>query len=291
MHRFKHVAIWGGGLMGGGIAQVTAQGGIPVTLVEVSEDRCNAARKAIEQSLTRMAKKQVAAEAMVKESVANTMSLITFTTDEKMAASRAELIVEAIVENIEIKNALWKKLDQLASKDCIFATNTSSLSVADQAKATTRADRFGGLHFFSPVPMMKLVEVVQADETSKETTDKLFEFSQKIGKTAVVAKDTKGFIVNRLLIPSMLEACRLVERGVASVEDVDIAMRLGAGHPMGPFTLSDSVGIDVLKLITDAWHKVEPENPIFNPSKLIDEKVAQGKLGRKTGEGFYKYTK
>lgn len=278
--------------MGGGIAQITASAGIPVTVVEVSEDRCNSARKAIETSLTRVATKKFAADpSKVKPDVDSTLSLMTFTTDEKLAASRAELIVEAIVENIEVKNALWAKVDALASKDCVFATNTSSLSVADQAKATSRPDRFGGLHFFSPVPMMKLVEVVQADGTSKETADALFEFSKKVGKTPVLARDTKGFIVNRLLIPYMLESCRLVERGVASVEDVDTAMKLGAGHPMGPFTLSDSVGLDVLKLIADSWSKVEPENPIFQPSKLIDGKVAAGKLGRKSGEGFYKYTK
>jgi 3-hydroxyacyl-CoA dehydrogenase len=292
MNRFKHVAVWGGGTMGGGIAQVTATAGIAVTVVEMSEDRCTAARKIIEQSLTRVAKKKFAEDdAKAKASVDTTLSLITFTTDEKLAASRAELIVEAIVENIDAKNALWKKIDGFANKDCIFATNTSSLSVADQAKVTTRGDRFGGLHFFSPVPMMKLVEVVKTDDTSKETADKLYEYSQKIGKTPVFAHDTKGFIVNRLLIPYMLEACRLVERGVATPEDVDIAMKLGAGHPMGPFTLCDSVGIDVLKLISDSWSKAEPENPIFRPSKLIDEKVAAGKLGRKSGEGFYKYTK
>jgi len=290
--RFKNVAVWGGGLMGGGIAQVTAQASIPVTVVEVSDDRCKLARKNIEGSLSRVAKKNFAGDdAKAKSFVNDTMSLITFTTDEALAASRAELIVEAIVENIEAKNVLWKKLDPLASKDCVFVSNTSSLSVDLQAAATSRADRFGGLHFFSPVPMMKLVEVVKGASTSEGTTNALVDFSKKIGKTPVVCTDTKGFIVNRLLIPYMLESCRLVERGVATVEDVDVAMKLGAGHPMGPFTLCDSVGIDVLKLIADAWAKAEPENPLFKPSKLIDEKVAAGKLGRKTGEGFYKYTK
>jgi len=292
MQRFKHVAVWGGGTMGGGIAQVTAQAGIPVTVVDVSEARCGVARKNIENSLARVAKKQFESDPeKAKQYVANTMSLITFTTDEALAASRAELIVEAIVENMDAKHALWKKIDAVAPKETIFATNTSSLSVATQANATTRPDRFGGLHFFSPVAMMKLIEIVQADGTSPETTKKLYEFSKKIGKTPVVAKDTKGFIVNRLLIPYMLEACRLVERGVATVEDVDVAMKLGAGHPMGPFTLSDSIGIDVVKLICDAWRQAEPENPLFQPCKLIDEKVAAGKLGRKTGEGFYTYKK
>lgn len=278
--------------MGGGIAQVTATAGVPVSIVEVTDDRCNASKKAIAASISRLAKKKFEGdEAKIKAHVDEVLSNISFTTSVETAAGEADLIIEAIVENIDAKRELWKTVDPIAKKDCIFATNTSSLSVLDQASVTQRADRFGGLHFFSPVPMMKLVEVVKADTTSQETVDKLSGFCKKIGKTSVVTKDTKGFIVNRLLIPSMLEACRLVERGVATVEDTDVAMKLGAGHPMGPFTLADSVGIDVLKLITDAWHKEEPENPLFIPSKLIDEKVKEGKLGRKTGEGFYKYTK
>lgn len=289
---FNSVTVWGGGTMGGGIAQVAAQAGVPVTIVEVSDDRINASRKAIASSIGRVAKKKFEGkDDEAKKYVDTTMSQITFTTDEKAAAEKSELIIEAIVEDMAAKTALWKKIDAFAPKNCVFATNTSSLSVEKQAAATGRADRFGGLHFFSPVPMMKLVEVVQADTTSKETANALLEFSKKIGKTAVLTKDTKGFIVNRLLIPYMLESARLVERGVATVEDVDVAMKLGAGHPMGPFTLSDSVGIDVIKLITDAWHEAEPENPLFKPVKLIDDKVAEGKLGRKTGEGFYKYTK
>lgn len=278
--------------MGGGIAMVTAQAGIPVSVVEVSDDRCALAKKTIHGSLSRVAKKKFEGDvAKMDEYVNNILSNITFTTSAEAAAGDADLVVEAIVEQIEAKRELWSKLDSIAKKECIFATNTSSLRVLDQASVTKRADRFGGLHFFSPVPMMKLVEVVKSDATSDETAKQLSEFVVKIGKTAVTTKDTKGFIVNRLLIPSMLEACRLVERGVATVEDTDIAMKLGAGHPMGPFTLADSVGIDVLKLITDAWHKEEPENPLFTPSKLIDQKVAEGKLGRKSGEGFYKYTK
>ena len=287
---FKQVAVWGGGLMGGGIAQITATAKIAVTVVEVSEDRCTASRKAITSSLLRVAKKKFeTSEEEQKKYVQDILSFIVFTTDAQAAAGSADLIIEAIVENMSAKTALWKQLDVLANKNCIFASNTSSLSVSEQATVTTRVDRFGGLHFFSPVPMMKLVEVVGTDVTSASTITQLVDFSTKIGKTAVVAKDTKGFIVNRLLVPYMLEACRLVERGVASVEDVDTAMKLGAGHPMGPFALSDSVGIDVLKLISDAWFKLEPENLLFKPSKLIDEKYAQGKFGKKSGEGFYKY--
>jgi 3-hydroxyacyl-CoA dehydrogenase len=289
---FKNVAVWGGGTMGGGIAQITAAAKIPVTVVEVSDSRIEVARKNMTTSLTRVAKKMYDGnEAQMKKFVDETISFVTFTTNEEQAAGKADLIVEAIIENIEAKRTLWKKLDAVAGKDCIFATNTSSLKVSDQAAVTNRRERFGGLHFFSPVALMKLVEVVKADETSQETVDALYSYSKAIGKVPVIARDTKGFIVNRLLIPYMLEACRLVERGDATFQDVDTAMKLGAGYPMGPFQLSDSVGIDVMKLIADAWNKEEPTNPLFFPSKLINDKVAEGKLGIKSGEGFYNYKK
>lgn len=289
---FNKIAVWGGGTMGGGIAQVSAQAGVNVSVVEMTDDTCAKSKKTIAGSLNRVAKKKFDGDAAkMDEYVNSVLSNITFTTSAQAAAEDADLILEAIVENIDAKQKLWTQVDAIAKKECIFATNTSSLAVLDQASVTKRADRFGGLHFFSPVPMMKLVEVVKSDATSNETADALKAFVTKIGKTPVITSDTKGFIVNRLLVPSMLEACRLVERGVASVEDVDVAMKLGAGHPMGPFTLADSIGIDVMKLITDAWHLQEPDNQLFVPSKLINEKVAEGKLGRKTGEGFYKYTK
>ncbi len=288
--RFSRVAVVGGGLMGGGIAQITASAGIPVTVVDVDAKACERSKAGIVKSLQRVAKKKAGDDAAKAEAMVNdVVSRITFTSKPEEAAQNAELVVEAIVEKLEAKNKLWAAIDGVAPPECVFATNTSSLSVNDQAKVTKRGANFAGLHFFSPVPMMKLVEIVKGEETSQQTLDRLSEFSKKIGKTSVVCTDTKGFIVNRLLIPYMLESCRLVERSVATVEDTDVAMRLGAGHPMGPFTLCDSVGIDVLKLISDAWHEVEPENPLFFPSKLINEKVAQGKLGRKTGEGFYKY--
>lgn len=288
---FKAVAVWGGGTMGAGIAQVTALAGIPVTVVDVSQERLDVSRKSVEASLIRVGKKQHPGDyGKVKTLVDETVSRLIFTTNEHLAASNADLIIEAIVENIDEKRALWKKVDVMAPKECVFCTNTSSLKVGDQTAVTGRPERFAGLHFFSPVPMMKLVEVIKTEKTSQETVDQLVEYVKKLGKQPVLAVDTKGFIVNRLLIPYQLEACRLVERGVASIEDVDTAMKLGCGHPMGPFTLADSIGIDVIKFVTDAWHKEEPENPLFTPSRLIEEKVAQKKLGRKTGEGFYKYT-
>jgi 3-hydroxyacyl-CoA dehydrogenase len=292
LSRFNRVAIIGGGTMGGGIAQVTAQASIPVTVVDVDAAACERSKKEIVKSLQRVAKKKHENDAKAAESYVNDIvSRISFTSKAEEAAAESDLVIEAITEKLNAKNKLWQSIDSAASKECIFASNTSSLSIDAQAAVTKRADRFGGLHFFSPVPMMKLVEIVKGEKTSDETITKLNEYTKKIGKTPVICTDTKGFIVNRLLVPYMLESARLVERGVATVEDVDTAMRLGAGYPMGPFTLCDSVGIDVIKLITDAWHKEEPDNALFFPVKSIDEKVAQGKLGRKTGEGFYKYTK
>ncbi|KAK7201729.1 short chain 3-hydroxyacyl-CoA dehydrogenase [Novymonas esmeraldas] len=287
---FRSVAVWGGGTMGGGIAQVTAQAAVPVTVVDVSQARLDVSRKAIEASLLRVAKKKCDGDqAKMRAFVDTVLSHITFTTDEAQAAGGAELIIEAIVENIEVKRELFGRLDAMAPKSTVFCSNTSSLSITEMAAATSRKDRFAGTHFFSPVPMMKLLEVVRTEEVKPEVVEQLVAFGKKVGKVTVVAKDTEGFIVNRLLVPYQLEACRLVERGVASIQDVDTAMKYGCGYPMGPFELCDSVGIDVIKFIVDGWHAKFPEQPLFNPSKLINAQVAAGKLGKKTGEGFYKY--
>ncbi|GET93179.1 short chain 3-hydroxyacyl-coa dehydrogenase, putative [Leishmania tarentolae] len=287
---FKSLAVWGGGTMGSGIAQVTAQAAVPVTVVDVSQARLDVSRKVIEASLLRIAKKKLDGdEGKRKEFLDTVLSHITFTTDEAVAAGGAELIIEAIVENMDAKKELFGRLDKMAPKSTVFCSNTSSLSITEMASATARKDRFAGMHFFSPVPMMKLLEVVRTEEVNPAIIEQLTVFGKKVGKTPVVAKDTEGFIVNRLLVPYQLEACRLVERGVASFQDVDTAMKFGCGYPMGPFELCDSVGIDVIKFIVDGWHAQYPNDPLFKPSPLIDERVAAGKLGKKTGEGYYKY--
>ncbi|EPY40238.1 short chain 3-hydroxyacyl-CoA dehydrogenase [Angomonas deanei] len=279
----------GGGTMGGGIAQITAQAGIPATILEVSQDRIDFSRKQIEGSLARVAKKKCDGDATkMKAYVDGIMKNLTWTTDEKQAAD-TDLIVEAVIEDIKVKHDLFARVDKLAPKKTVFASNTSSLGIADIASVTGRKDRFGGLHFFSPVPMMKLVEVVRTEELSPEVLAQLKDFATKVGKVPVVTKDSMGFIVNRLLVPYQMEAIRLVERGVASIPDVDTAMKLGCGYPMGPFELCDSVGCDIIKFVIDGWHKQYPEEPLFKPSKLLDDLIAQGKLGKKTGEGFYKY--
>ncbi|KAG5463944.1 hypothetical protein LSCM1_00117 [Leishmania martiniquensis] len=287
---FRSLAVWGGGTMGSGIAQVTAQAAVPVTVVDVSQARLDASRKALEMSLGRVANKRCNGDQRkLKEFVESALSHVTFTTDEAAAASGAELVIEAIVENIDAKKELFRRLDKMAPKSTVFCSNTSSLSISEMASVTTRSERFAGMHFFSPVPMMKLLEVVRTEKVQPEIIEQLKTFGAKVGKVAVVTKDTDGFIVNRLLVPYQMEACRLVERGVATFQDVDTAMKLGCGYPMGPFELSDSIGIDVIKLIVDGWHARCPKDSLFNPSPLINERVSAGKLGKKTGEGFYKY--
>uniref|UniRef100_A0A7N6A7G0 3-hydroxyacyl-CoA dehydrogenase n=1 Tax=Anabas testudineus TaxID=64144 RepID=A0A7N6A7G0_ANATE len=263
----KHVTIIGGGQMGAGIAQVAASTGHTVALVDTSDDILKKSIKAIEGSLKRVAKKKFA---------------------DKPEAGE-EFIQKAIVENLKIKQDLFGRLDKLAPAHTIFASNTSSLRISEIASSTNRLDRFGGLHFFNPVPMMKLVEVVGTSSTSQETFDSLLNFGKVLGKTPVSCKDTPGFIVNRLLVPYNMEAIRLHERGHGSKEDIDIAMKLGAGYPMGPFELADYVGLDVIKFIMDGWNALEPDNPLFAQSELLNKLVAEGKYGRKTGEGFYKY--
>nr|XP_022917081.1 probable 3-hydroxyacyl-CoA dehydrogenase B0272.3 isoform X1 [Onthophagus taurus] len=289
----KNVVVIGGGLMGSGIAQVTAQAGQNVTLVEVNGDILKKAESNIGVSLGRVAKKlfkdKPASEA--EKFVNDTKSRIKGTTDVKSAVTDADLIVEAIIENIDIKHKLFKTLDETAPAKTLFASNTSSLSIGEIASVTNRKDRFGGLHFFNPVPMMRLLEVIRIPETSDETYKSFMEWGKAIGKTCVTCKDTPGFIVNRLLVPYMAEAVRLYERGDASVKDIDVAMKLGAGYPMGPLELADYVGLDTTHFILQGWHKKMPSEKLFNTLKTVEKLVKEGKLGVKSGEGFYNYKK
>ncbi|KAM9770187.1 hydroxyacyl-coenzyme A dehydrogenase, mitochondrial [Menidia menidia] len=286
----KHIMVIGGGQMGAGIAQVAASTGHTVTLVDTSEDILKKSVKGIEGSLRRVVKKKFADKPEAgEEFIQKVMQNVAISTDADAAVQTSDLVLEAIVENLKIKQDLFGRLDKLAAAHTIFASNTSSLPITDIASSTHRLDRFGGLHFFNPVPMMKLVEVIRTSATSQETFDSLLNFSKALGKTPVSCKDTPGFIVNRLLVPYMMEALRLYERGDGSKEDIDIAMKLGAGYPMGPFELSDYVGLDTMKFIIDGWSAADPENPIFAPSELLNKLVAEGKYGKKTGEGFYKY--
>ncbi|PWA30707.1 hydroxyacyl-coenzyme A dehydrogenase, mitochondrial isoform X1 [Gambusia affinis] len=288
----KNVTVIGGGQMGVGIAQVAASTGHSVTLVDMTDDILKKAMKGIQTSLRRVVKKTFSDDPESgDEFIQKVMQNVSTTTKPSAAAASSDLILEAIVENMKVKQDLFGFLDKMAPEHTIFASNTSSLPISDIASATSRPDRFGGLHFFNPVPMMKLVEVVATSSTSPETSESLLNFTKALGKTPVCCKDTPGFIVNRLLVPYMMEALRLHERGHGSKEDIDTAMKLGAGYPMGPFELSDYVGLDTLKFIMDGWSEKEPNNPIFAPSDLLNKLVAEGKLGKKSLEGFYKYNK
>ncbi|ELU06583.1 hypothetical protein CAPTEDRAFT_137685 [Capitella teleta] len=286
----KHVTVIGGGLMGSGIAQIAAQTGHDVTMVDMSEDILAKSKAYIEQSLSRVARKKYKDDPEAGENfMQETTRRLSTNTDTRDAVQNTDLVIEAIIENIDIKQKLFSGLDNAAPQHTIFASNTSSLPIKDLAKSTSRADRFGGLHFFNPVPVIKLLEVIRLPETSDATFQSLVDFGQAVGKTTVEAKDTPGFIVNRLLVPYIMEAVRLLERGDASARDIDVAMKLGAGYSMGPIELVDYVGLDTLKFVIDGesrWNESMPDNPLFNPSPMLNKLVSEGKLGLKTGEGF-----
>ncbi|CAM1293307.1 HADH (predicted), partial [Pycnogonum litorale] len=290
LYAVKNLTVIGGGLMGSGIAQVAAQSGHEVVLVDQTNDLLKNSTSRIQKNLSRVAKKKFAdnpedGEKFIQESLGRLKT----TTDAQEGVKNSDLVIEAIVENIDVKQKLFKSLDAAAPTHTLFTSNTSSLSISKIAEITNRKDKFGGLHFFNPVPVMKLLEVIRIPETSDETYNSLLEFGKKMGKAVVTCKDTPGFVVNRLLVPYMSEAIRLMERGDASSEDIDKAMKLGAGYPLGPLELCDYVGLDTLKFILDGWHENHPENELFKPIPLLDKLVLEGNLGMKTGRGFYKH--
>ncbi|GAV09104.1 hypothetical protein RvY_18701 [Ramazzottius varieornatus] len=286
----RDVMVVGSGLMGTGIAQVVAAAGMNVSLVDRSTKMVDDAKSHMEKSLTKHAQKQFPDEKdKQKTFVEETLSRVRAYNDPCIPAGQADLVIEAIVEHLPSKKDLFHKIDKVAANHTIFTTNTSSLSVGAMAEATERKDRFGGLHFFSPVPVMKLVEVVRIDQTSDDTLESLMSFVKAINKVPIKCKDTRGFIVNRLLIPYTMEAIRMLERGDAAAKDIDTAMKLGAGYKVGPIELTDLTGIDLAKHIGDAWSRDHPNDPVFKPILLIDKMVAEGRIGKKSGKGFYEY--
>ncbi len=284
MKEIRKVGVLGGGLMGSGIAQVSAMAGFDTVVREVSDAIIEKSRAGIGKVLA----KGIERGKVTPEVCDSTLSKLSFTTDLAELAS-CDIIIEAVVEDLEMKNAMWKDLNEICGADTIFASNTSSLTIAAMAAACGRPERMLGLHFFNPVPLMKLVEVVRTITTSDDTFDSAFAFARKLGKEPVRAKDSSGFIVNLLLIPYMIDAIYALESGVASVEDIDKAMQLGAGYPMGPFTLLDFVGLDTTYKIAEIMFD-EYREKRYAPPPLLKRMVIAGMYGRKSGKGFYDYS-
>ena len=269
--------------MGSGIAQTAAAAGFTTIVREVSDQLIEKGKGAITGSLNRLVEKGKL-EAGVRDA---TLGRLRFTT--KVADLRTcDIVIEAVVEDLEMKRGMWKELDGVCPAHTIFASNTSSLTVIEQAMATQRPDKFVGLHFFNPVPVMKLVEVVRTVTTSPETFDRAFAFGKKLGKEPIAAKDNSGFVVNLLLVPYLLDAIHQLEHGVASVQDMDKAMQLGCGHPMGPFVLLDFVGLDTTYKIAEIMF-AEYREQRYAPPPLLKRMVLAGYYGKKSGKGFYDY--
>jgi 3-hydroxybutyryl-CoA dehydrogenase len=279
----EKVGVVGCGLMGSGIAQVAAQAGFPVVVREVSSQLVDKGLASIEKNLGRLVEKGTLS-ASDRDQVRSRLRGTTNVDDLK----GCDLIMEAIIEQLPAKRELWRSLDQLCPKTAIFASNTSSLSITEMATFTERPDRFLGLHFFNPVPVMKLVEVIRTIATDPKVFDEALAFASKLGKTPVRTTDRTGFIVNRLLVPYILDAVRALEEGVASIEDIDNSMKLGCGHPMGPLTLLDFVGLDTTYYIANIMFD-EFKEKRFAPPPLLKRMVLAGWHGRKTGRGFYDY--
>jgi 3-hydroxybutyryl-CoA dehydrogenase len=279
----ESVAIVGSGFMGRGIAESAARAGLDVTLIDISDEVLDAARAEIEASLQRA----VSGGKLEASDASAALDRVSAST-QVVAASEADIAIEAVSEELELKLEIFSELDRLMRPDAIIASNTSSIPIAELASATGRADRVVGLHFFSPAAVMKLVEIVVALDTSEGTVATATALTARMGKTPILTKDRSGFIVNMLLVPYLMAAVRMYEDGFASREDIDTGMKLGCGHPMGPLTLCDFVGLDVLYAVCDSLYE-EFKEPAYAPPPLMKRMVASGRLGRKAGRGFYDY--
>ncbi|MGB0885481.1 MAG: 3-hydroxyacyl-CoA dehydrogenase family protein [Chitinophagales bacterium] len=282
----KNISVIGAGTMGNGIAHVFAMNGFKVNLIDISADALDKALATIEKNLDRMLSKEKISEQEKTDTLAN----LTKYTDLASGVKNADLVVEAATENVDLKLKIFKQIDENTSDECILASNTSSISLTKIASVTKNPDKVIGMHFMNPVPVMKLVEIINGYSTSKETTNTIVELSKKIGKIPVPANDYPGFVANRILIPMINEAIISLHEGVAGVAEIDNVMKLGMAHPMGPLQLADFIGLDVVLAIANVLFEGFG-NPKYAPCPLLVNMVTAGYMGRKSGEGFYKYTK
>lgn len=281
----KNIVVIGAGTMGNGIAHTFAQSGFQVSLVDVKQENLDRAIKTITTNLDRI----IAKGNLTEKEKASTLGNITTFTDLKDAAPKADLIVEAATENLDLKLRIFAQMDELSPDNCILATNTSSISITQIAAATKRPEKVIGMHFMNPVPIMKLVEIIKGYSTSKETFDEIFELSKKLGKVPTEVNDYPGFVANRILMPMINEAIETLYNGVAGVEEIDTVMKLGMAHPMGPLQLADFIGLDVCLAILNVMYDGF-KNPKYAPNPLLVNMVMAGKKGVKSGEGFYDYS-
>ena len=281
----ERIAVIGAGQMGNGIAQVAACAGYEVVMIDIKQDYLDKGLAAIENSLSRVVKK----ERMTQQDADAAISLISTSTEKTLAAD-ADLVVEAIPEIPELKFSTFAELDSICKPEAILASNTSSISINAIADATNRPDRVIGMHFMNPVPVMKLVEIINGQGTSSEVTELVVEASERMGKVPLACNDSPGFVSNRILCPMINEAILAFEEGVAEPEAIDGIMKLGMNHPIGPLALADLIGLDTILHIMNVLHEGFEGNPKYAPSDLLKKMVSEGKLGRKSGEGFYKYS-
>ncbi|UCE12859.1 MAG: 3-hydroxybutyryl-CoA dehydrogenase [Candidatus Heimdallarchaeota archaeon] len=282
----KKICVMGAGLMGNGIVQVCAQAGFEVAMRDIENRFVKNGLNNIKKNLSRGVEKGK----MTQEQMDDILSRIHGTTDLKEAVKDADVVIEAIIENRDLKRKVFAELDEICKPECVFASNTSSISITDMAAATKRSEKFIGMHFFNPVPVMRLVEIIKGYETSEETYQFIDELSKKLGKETVLVNEAPGFAVNRLLLPFLLEAIFALQEGVTTVEDMDKAITLGLNHPMGPFTLLDFVGMDTALFIADYMYG-EFQDSKYRAPILLRKMVRAGHFGRKTGIGFYDYSK